>query len=176
MGALWRFMARAKGFPVAYLRRIMDTPRWLREARPAAAEADRPCKMPAVVGLVMLAVSCGYAAALFRDCARGRAPRALREKADWSESCLRSGAVGILGEFITGQVSLFGGRPALPGGQPVSEDRQNGCWWELSGIVTFALLNNVREWLSPGSLRRAERRLKAAGDQGPFLPPGKLDA
>ena len=87
-----------------------------------------------------------------------------------------SGAVGILGEFITGQVSLFGGRPALPGGQSVSEDRQNGCWWELSGIVTFALLNNVREWLSPGSLRRAERRLKAAGDQGPFLPPGKLDA
>ena len=176
VGALWRFMARAKGFPVAYLRRIMDTPRWLREARPAAAEADRPCKMPAVVGLVMLAVSCGYAAALFRDCARGQAPHAFREETDWPEICLCSGAVGILGEFITGQVSLFGGKPALPGGQPVSEDRQNGCWWELSGIVTFALLNNVREWLSPGSLRRAGRRLKAAGDQGPFLPPGKLDA
>ena len=162
--------------------------------------------MPGVLGFAMLAVSFGYAAMTLKDLARGQKPRDPRDKGTWIAACLQSGGLGIFGDFLFGEASRFGNSFAASAVGPVAgmvedlakipglvlhgDPRQardqfittaldNAPFanaWFARTALNYALLYHVKEWMSPGSLRRMERRMRKQQRREFFLPPSSVIA
>lgn len=162
--------------------------------------------MPGVLGFAMLAVSFGYAAMTLKDIARGQKPRDPRDKGTWIAACLQSGGLGIFGDFLFGEVSRFGnsgiaslagpvagmvesaakipalvlhGEPQQARDQFITTALNNTPFvnlWQTRAALNYALLYHIKEWMSPGSLRRMERRMKKQQRREFFLPPSSVIA
>ena len=172
--------------------------------RPGAAWDAVTRDMPGVLGFAMLAVSFGYAAMTLKDIARGQKPRDPRNRDTWLAACLQSGGLGIFGDFLFGEASRFGnsitaslagpvmgmvesyakipslalhGELGQASDQFISTTLDNMPFvnmWQLRAGLNYALLHHVKEWMSPGSLRRMERRLKKQQGREFFLPPSSV--
>ena len=159
--------------------------------------------MPGVLGFALLAASFGYTAMTLKDIARGQHPRDPRDMDAWLAACLQSGGLGIFGDFLFGEASRFGNSitaslagpvagmvesyakiPALALHGEIGQARDQAItttldslpfvnMWHTRAALNYALLYHVKEWLSPGSLRRMERRLKKQGRKF-FLPPSSV--
>ena len=161
--------------------------------------------MPGVLGFAMLAVSMGYAAMTLKDLARGQKPRDPRDKKTWIAACLQSGGLGIFGDYLFGEVSRFGnsgiaslgpvagmvesaakvpallfhGEPRQARDQFITTALDNAPFvnmWHTRTALNYALLYHVKEWMSPGSLRRMERRMRKQQRREFFLPPSSVIA
>ena len=162
--------------------------------------------MPGVLGFAMLAVSFGYAAMTLKDLARGQKPRDPRDKGTWIAACLQSGGLGIFGDYLFGEVSRFGnsgiaslagpvagmvesaakvpallfhGEPKQARDQFITTALDNAPFvnmWHTRTALNYALLYHVKEWMSPGSLRRMERRMRKQQRREFFLPPSSVIA
>lgn len=161
--------------------------------------------MPGVLGFAMLAVSFGYAAMTLKDLARGQKPRDPRNMETWLAACLQSGGLGIFGDFLFGETSRFGssftaaaagpvagmvedlakipglilhGEPKQARDQFITTALDNAPFvnmWYTRTALNYALLYHIKEWLSPGSLRRMDRRMKKKNRES-FLPPSSVIA
>lgn len=213
-GELWRAIMQFKGFPTAYMQRILGGRRWVRGDRqqgmrygldnlPGAAKDALTRDMGGLMGFVLSSVAFGYAAMTLKDLAKGRKPRSLEHKETWLAACMQSGGLGIFGDFMLSKVNRFGnnfaetavgplgdlaGDAITVGGQLVrgefvdaGEDALRLALnntpfvnlWYTRAALDWALLYNVREMLSPGSLRRAEKKMKKDFGQEYIISPAR---
>lgn len=144
---------------------------------------------PGFVGFVISSLAFGYAAMTAKDLAKGRTPRDPRKKETLLAAAMQSGGLGIFGDIFLGQVNRFGnslaetavgpigdiiGKVGTIGGELVRGDFANAGEDAINfGINNFPMINlwytrqaldwflfyHIREWQSPGTLRRAERKM-----------------
>lgn len=159
--------------------------------------------MGGLFGFVLSSVAFGYAAMTLKDISKGRTPRSLAEKETWMAALVQSGGAGIFGDFLFGSVNRFGnsfaetavgplggalGEVVKVSGELVRGDFANGAedtlrlamsnmpfvnLWYTRAALDWALLYHFREMLSPGTLRRTERKMKKEFGQTFILPPSE---
>lgn len=159
--------------------------------------------MGGLFGFVLSSVAFGYAAMTLKDISKGRTPRSLTEKETWMAALAQSGGAGIFGDFLFGSVNRFGNTFAetavgplggtLGEGVKVAGELLRGNFadgaedtlrlamsnapfvnlWFTRAALDWGLLYHVREMLSPGTLRRTERKMKSEFGQSFILPPSE---
>ena len=152
---------------------------------------------------MLSSVAFGYAAGVMKDISKGREPRSLKKEETWLAALVQSGGAGIFGDIFLGHANRFGNSPvhalagpladsagalALMGGEAVRKDWRNvghdlvryGMGhtpfvnlWYTRAALDWGVLYHVREMLSPGSLRRSEKKLKEEFNQEFLVRPSK---
>lgn len=213
-GELWRAAMQFKGFPLAYMHRVLGGRRWVRGERQASMRrsgwggiADTATTdITGSIGFVMASVAFGYAAGVLKDISKGRTPRDPRKMETWLSAVLQSGGAGIFGDIFLGTADrmgnsalsamagpLAGSIGGVGGLTQMTGEAARGDWknvghdaarwamghapfvnlWYTRSAVDWAFLFHVREMLSPGSLRRSERKLKEEFGQTYLFPPSR---
>ena len=154
--------------------------------------------VPGMIHFTLAAVALGYVSGAAKDIAKGREPRDAAKLETWMAAITQSGGLGILGDFLLGTTDRFGGQaagsllgPVLSSGSrllPITGQLARGefgdagadavRWtvdnapfvnlWYTRGALDYLLFFHLREALSPGTLQRAERKLKEEFNQGYF--------
>ena len=136
-----------------------------------------------------------------KDLSRGKKPRSPFLLETWLAEALQSGGAGIVGDFLFGKVNRFGNGLAetlagptvgliddviTVGGQLVRGDVVDAGedalrmalgnapfinLWYTRAALDWLLLYHVREMMSPGSLRRAENKMKKEFGQEYIISP-----
>lgn len=160
--------------------------------------------MGGLMGFVLSSVAFGYASMTLKDLAKGRKPRSLAHKETWLAAAMQSGGAGIFGDILFGKVNRFGnsfaetavgplggliGDAATLGGQLVRGDMADAGedtlrlamgnapfinLWYTRAALDWMLLYHVREMMSPGTLRRTERKMKKEFGQEFLFPPSQF--
>lgn len=141
----------------------------------------------------------GYLSMVAKDVAKGREPRDPNSRDTWQAAMLQGGGLGIYGDFIFGQFNRFG-RSALASlagptlGQFDDVMDLYSKWkagddaaaqavrWVVSNTpganlfytkaaLDYLILYQLQERMSPGYLRRMEKRLQEEQKQGFIVPP-----
>lgn len=187
-GEMYRAFALFKTFPVAYAQRVIS------QAVLGFGEGERGKQLAHIGGIIAMSTVLGYAAMTAKDLVRGYGPRDPSKPETWFAALAQGGGAGIYGDFFFGQGNRFGNSvletlagPALTGAANLigiwqrakSGDAKAGdalgvvlretpfinLWWARP-ILDALLLNSLREWASPGTLRRqARQREKDFGQQ-----------
>lgn len=201
-GELLRTILQFKAFPFTYGQRILMESRWQRASadRTRFVSGDPWGLMQFAVASVLF----GYLSGAAKDITKGREPRSLDKKETWIAALLQGGGLGIMGDFMFGQADRFGGQAiaslAGPGltelskimpisGQLVRGDFGNAGedalrlvtgnlpfanLWYTRSALDYMFFYHMREWMSPGTLRRTERKMKEDFNQTYFRL-GSLD-
>lgn len=201
-GELLRTILQFKAFPFTYGQRILMESRWQRASadRTRFVSGDPWGLMQFAVASVLF----GYLSGAAKDITKGRKPRSLDKKETWIAALLQGGGLGIMGDFMFGQADRFGGQAiaslAGPGltelskimpisGQLVRGDFGNAGedalrlvtgnlpfanLWYTRSALDYMFFYHMREWMSPGTLRRTERKMKEDFNQTYFRL-GSLD-
>jgi hypothetical protein len=189
LGEVVRFVAQFKSFPIAFTQRILSGRRWARNGR--------GFDLPGFTHFIAATLVLGYASMSAKDMAKGRSPKDPRRIGTWLAAAAQGGGAGIYGDFFLSEVNRFGGGlagtalgPGLGAGfdavemvnQLVHGDVDVGSnafyfalnnspfinLWYTRAALDWAVFNHVREMLSPGSIRRAQRRAKKEFGQEPL--------
>lgn len=200
-GTLWgealRFIAQFKTWPAAVIRQGIGRELYGGQGRAAA--------IAGVLHMAIGSAITGYLVMSLKDMLKGRTPRAPDTPATWEAALMQGGGLGILGDFLFGDYNRFGQNfsetllgPAL--GQGVSSiiDLWNRAkegkdlapeafrtalnntpfvnlfYTRLAADYLF--LWNVQEAMSPGFLRRYERRVQQQNRQTFWLSPSQTAA
>jgi len=199
MGETLRFLTQFKSFPIAYYQRILREQRWQR-----AADTNYSQKLLGLTHFASAAVAFGYISMTAKDFARGKEFRDPRKPETWFAAAVQSGGAGIFGDFLFGKVNRVGssfletmagptagtlGKAIGLGGQLVRGDIEDvGAdtarmavdntpfvnLWYTRMALDYAMLFHVREMLSPGTLRRTERRMQKEYGQEYFIKPSSV--
>lgn len=189
-GELARFVMQFKSFPIAYYQRNLRGRRFQAPGKGA--------DLPGIAHWIAGSLVFGYAAMSAKDIAKGRKPRDPRKLNTWTAAALQSGGAGIYGDFLLAKYNRFSGGPletaigptigtasnllemgskALHGdfdpGDLVYTAINNTPYinlWYTRMALDYAVLFHVREMLSPGTLRRTERRIKEDYNQEYMSP------
>ena len=159
--------------------------------------------IPGIVGFAASAFFFGYMSMTLKDLAKGQQPRDFTKKETLFAALAQSGGLGIYGDFFLGKVDRFGndfaGTLAGPTfgaiGDAVKvvgsairgefgdagEDALRLAiantpfinMWYTKAAVDWLILYHIREALSPGSLARAERRMKEDYNQEYLFSPSQ---
>lgn len=181
IGEVWRFMSQFKSFPIAYTQRIL-----IPAIRGRGAERQRD--FGGIAHLIVMSTIFGYASMTSKDWIKNRTMKDPTNPETWAAAFLQGGGLGIAGDFLFSKNDRFGGGMAakavgpFPGtvfdGIELYQDMTRGdakagdafyfainntpfanLWWLRAGL-DFAVLNQFQEYLSPGTLRRREGRIK----------------
>lgn len=188
-GELWRFLTQFKAFPVAYTYKILGRARYGR----AGIRPD----YGALPHIIASSLVLGYVAMAGKDFLKNRTPKDPTLPETWIAAMLQGGGLGLYGDFLFGQADRFGGgfgasllppASSLPlalvdlwhkvrAGEAKAGDAFYpilnsipflNLWWARSAL-DLAILNQLQEWVSPGSLRRREQPLINLVDPGHAL-------
>lgn len=191
LGEVVRFVAQFKSFPVAYTQRILGGRRW--------ARTGRGFDMPGFTHFIAAGLALGYASMAAKDITKGRTPKDPAKVETWLAAAAQGGGAGIWGDFLLSKYNRFGGGPidtlagpalgsagdlvkmgsrAIHGDIDLRGDAfrlalDNAPFINLfytRAALDWAVLNHVREMLSPGTLRRADRRMEQEFGQKPLWP------
>ena len=161
-------------------------------------------EMLGLANLIAWNTAFGYLALSAKDIAKGREPRDPLSHKTFMASMVQGGGMGIYGDFIFGDMkSRFGGGPIstlmgptassfgslvdlgmrLRDGDPVAAQTLNfmvnhtpgGNLFYTRWALDYLILNQIRENLSPGYLRRQEKRMKEELDQEFIVPPRSVN-
>lgn len=150
-----------------------------------------------IVGATVL----GYASLVIRDLIKGRNPRDPTDPKTWTAAFLQGGAGTIYGDFAFGEFNRFG-RSALAslagptfaqiddvmevigrirsGEDPLAQgfrlfmnNMPGQNLWYSRMALDYLILYQIQEALSPGYLRRMEKRIKNENKQTFWLRPQK---
>lgn len=154
--------------------------------------------------LIASMTAMGYMAMVMKDIAKGRTPRDPTDAKTWGAAFLQGGGMGIYGDFLFGQVNRYGSSPLATFGGPVAGDaaaaydtynafihgdvetggerlfkfgKENTPFINIfyaRAALDYLIFYRIQEWMSPGSLRRMERKLKTENDQEFLLPPSQV--
>lgn len=143
----------------------------------------------------------GYVSMSAKDLIKGKEPKPLDDPRTWAASFIFSGAGGILGDFIfndfqgygKGVMDVVGGPTgdliqdwaswltALAKGDDAAAKAFNNAirmapyanLWYTRTMIDYMFIYNIENFLSPGVLRRRERRMKREYNQtySPMMRP-----
>lgn len=145
----------------------------------------------------------GYGAMILKDLAKGRTPRDPNDVKTWMAAMTQGGGLGIYGDFLFGDMkNRFGGTPISTLAGPTAgafEDLldlyqrfrdgddtaaqafrfavSNTPFANLfytRAALDYLVLYNISEMMSPGYLRRMERRVEKDNAQQFLLPPSAV--
>ena len=188
-GEAIRFIMQFKSFPITFLSKV-----WGRELY-SKGKADKL----ALLAIMTTTTLMGYVSGMAKDLAKGKEPRDPFSSKTWLQAMLQGGGLGIMGDFVFGEYNRYGrsfldtaAGPTFGALSDVAETfakARTGEDFSASLLNTtlsntpFANLFYVREPLnrlfiyglqedlSPGYLRRMERRMKKDNDQEFLIRP-----
>lgn len=193
LGIAMRLWASFKGFPTAMLVRT-----WGRELY---GGQGRWGAMSGIVQMVVASTVLGYASITIRDLIKGRNPRDPTDPATWLAAFIQGGGGTIYADFAFGEFNRYG-RSALASfagptfGQAddifsiIGELREGKDFgpelfrlvtnnipgqniWYTRAALDFGILYQIQEALSPGYLKRMEKRIKQENKQTFWLKPSE---
>jgi hypothetical protein len=195
LGEALRFVGQFKSFPIAYTQKMLKARRF------QAGEGFDPA---GIANLIAGTLVLGYASMTMKDLVRGKEPRDPAKMATWFAAALQGGGAGIYGDYIFSKYDRFGGQlatsmlgPSLGSAAHVVEtgrrlvrgDVKGGDMlkvaldntpfinlWYTRAALDYMVLYHLQEMLSPGTLRRRERKLKEEYNQEYILPPSNVIA
>lgn len=188
-GEAIRSILQFKGFPIAFTRRVLG-----RAIRGQTGQ-ERVVYIAKLIGTLAVA---GYLSQVAKDASRGLEPKDPTEMATITQALLQSGAAGVYGDFLFGSINRFGnstletlagpsvttiadlwniGRETVTGDVGAKEAFDSvlqqipgqNIWWARTAL-DLLVLNDLRESLSPGYLRRRDRFARETYGQERFLP------
>lgn len=191
-GEFQRTISLFKSFPIAYAQRVLAAS--IHGYRPG----ERGRQATHVASLIAVSTLLGYVSMTAKDGNRGYAPRDPTHWKTWLAAMAQGGGIGIYGDFLFGQGNRFGNSSletlAGPFGsgaanlvnifQRVKEgDAKAGdalgvvlretpfinLWWARLAL-DVSILNSVREWASPGTLRRQAQQRERDFGQSRWAP------
>lgn len=194
-GEFFRTVMQFKSFPLAYMNRMFGGTRW----RKAGRNTDVVGATMLAAGMATF----GYIAMTLKDLASGKTPRSPENMETWYAALLQSGGLGIMGDFILGENNRFGGSVGATLGGPslsTAEDlakmvsklthgdpdigsealrltKANTPYanlWYTKAATDYLLWYHLREMVSPGSVRRMERRIDKDFNQSFIVPPSDV--
>ena len=154
--------------------------------------------VPAVVHFFLATTALGYVSMVAKDISKGRSPRNPWSLDTIGASFMQGGGLGLLGDFFLGTADRFGNQLTANMVGPVPTELSNlavmtgqlaqGKFGEAGETAVRTITNNLpfvnlwylragmdyminyrlREWMSPGTLKRAERKLKEENNQTYF--------
>lgn len=192
-GEAFRFMMQFKQFPITAITKL-----WGR-ALYSKGKAD----IPALIQLALVSGGFGYIAMTAKDLVAGKKPKDPTKKETILAAFTQGGGYGILGDFLFADANQYGGGPVatLAGptagtfedifkitskfmrgetdvaAQAVRTTRQNiplQNLFYLRPAIDYLMMYQIQEELSPGYLRRMERRMKRDYNQEYWLRPSDV--
>lgn len=155
-----------------------------------------------VAQLFLWATAFGYLSMQTKLMLRGQTPRPADNVSTWTAAMAQGGGLGILGDFLFGEYNRFGNTPATSLAGPFASDAAQAI--NLFGltkqgdakaadyfnfainhtpymnlhvvrpVMDFLILNQMREWMSPGSLQRYQQRVKEEQGNDFIIPPSQF--
>ena len=190
-GEAVRTVFQFKGFPLAFTRRILG--------RAIYGPGSKKQKAWHGAKLISTLAIAGYLSQVAKDASRGLEPKDPTEPATILQALLQSGAAGVYGDFLFNVGgSRFGntaletaGGPTLTtladivnlyqagvAGEATGKEAFDSIWqnvpfqnlWYARTAMDMLVLNELREALSPGYMRRRERFTREAYGQESVIP------
>lgn len=195
MGEVARLFWQFKSYSVAFL-----TKAWGREiygrGTPSVTGA-----IANIAPMILTTTALGYLAMSLKDMLKGKTPRPVDDFATWTAAMTQGGGLGIYGDFMFGNYNRFGTSfwatvlgPTAGNVEDVAKlwaAARNGDdtaakslrliqnnlpfanLFYLRPALDYMLLYDLQEAVSPGSVRRLERKIKKENDQQFFMPPSE---
>lgn len=188
-GEAIRFIMQFKSFPITFISKV-----WGREAY-SKGKADRLAMISIAATMTLM----GYVAMSAKDIARGKEPRNPFDTSTWLAAFLQGGGAGIFGDFLFGEYNRYGrgfletaAGPAASamsdiastfakirtgedfGASALNTALSNTPFLNLFYIrepLNRMFIYSLQEYLSPGYLKRMERRMKKENDQEFYIKP-----
>lgn len=193
-GELLRFVMQFKGYPVAFARQVLG-----REIYGRGAQAFGEGSVLGLAQIIAATTVMGYGAMAAKDALKGKKPRDPSDYKTILAAMVQGGGAGIYGDFLFGEFNRFGRSPLeslagpvagtgeevvqmwaklirgeADGGQALRMAFNNTPYLNLfyaRPVLDYAILYNMQEAVSPGTLRRLERNAKKTQGQEYWLPP-----
>lgn len=202
-GEFLRFIGEFKAFPVTALQKAWGREIYGRGSKSLGeALRNGHGEVLGIANLIVWSTVFGYLSMSAKDLAKGRTPRDPLDHKTWLAAMAQGGGAGIYGDFLFGEVrNRFGGGIVSTMAGPTAGNVEDlaDLWGRLrEGDDTAAaafrlLLNNtpflnmfysrialdylflwrVQEWLSPGAIRRMERRIEKENAQTFLVRPSQ---
>jgi len=193
-GEAIRFVSQFKSFPIAYYQRVLR--------RGAMRVPGKGADVAGMAHYLVGALTLGYITMTAKDLSKGRAPRDPRKLETWFAAAVQSGGAGIYGDFLFAQYNRFGGGPVSTAAGPTAGTAgdliqiasgllrgeadagdllylglNNAPYlnlWYTRAALDYGVLFHLREMVSPGTLRRMERRMEKEWGQEYMVPPSEV--
>lgn len=196
-GEAIRYIMQFKGFPIAFSERILG--RAIKGQR-GATVAQRRLQAAGHLGTVIVGMTvAGYMSNMMKDAAKGLwPPRDPFKPSTITDAMLSGGGMGIYGDFLLGRASTFGntaietaaGPAVTTAGQALAlfyqareGNAKAGKALDLAisntpfanlfytrPVLDYLILNEMREWASPGYLARRNKARRNRYGQEYLLP------
>lgn len=207
-GEFFRFAWQFKSFPVTYYQRIMKEGRWRHASKISRGNQTVMSRITddplAMIHFFLSTTVLGYVSMTAKDLSRGKEPRNPLKPETMIASMLQGGGLGLLGDFMFGEVNRFGNQHAANIVGPVISEATNFITifsslvrgdlegagetaitttmnnmpfvnlWYTRMALDYLIQYRLREYMSPGTLKRSERKMKEKFDQE-YLKIGKFD-
>ncbi len=192
-GEALRLIMQFKAFPVTMIQRTLG--------REFYGYGGDPGRFVGLAHMAVASVIFGYVAMSAKDLIKGRSPRDPQNPETWLAAAMQGGGAGIFGDFMFGKFNRFGQDLLTTAAGPTAGTINDvGALWAsvirgedigaqtlrtvlantpfanlfwLRPAMDYLFLYQVQEALSPGYLRRMERRLERENNQRFFLPPSQ---
>lgn len=191
-GELLRFLVQFKRYPIAFTQRVLG------RAVYGFSAGQRGEQTMHLGSIIVLTAVAGYVAMSAKDVLAGRTLRDPTKLNTVLAALVQGGGAGIYGDFLFGHANRFNNTPlenvAGPtlgaaaslvrlaqqvrsgdarGGEALNLALQNTplvSLWYARPVLDFLILNAARDALSPGFLRRQERRWQEEFGQHSYRP------
>ena len=200
-GEFARFIGQFKSFPIAVLQKAVGREVFGRGSNTLGeALKNGNGEMLGLAQMFLWTTLFGYGAMTAKDLFRGKTPRDPLDPRTMVAAALQGGALGIYGDFLFGEMkNRFGGGPITtllgptvgtandildvlgriksgedPTAQGVRVILNNAPFINLfytRAALDYLILYQIQEALSPGYLRRLERRVREENEQEFLIPP-----
>jgi hypothetical protein len=201
-GEVLRFVMQFKGFPIAFTERVLGRAAM---GGPGETAGQRfMSNIPHIGTLMATLTAAGYLSMTLKDAARGYWPPREPNAKTLAAAAMQGGAMGIFGDFLFADVNRFGNSaletmagPGFSDFAKLNNMFRKSVRGETKGLEAFNLLhdnvpmlnlwytrvatevlyaNAMREWLSPGYLRRRDANRFKQYKQERMTPDNLRDA
>jgi hypothetical protein len=201
-GEVLRFVMQFKGFPIAFTERVLG--RAVMGGPGETAGQRFMSNIPHIGTLMATLTAAGYLSMTLKDAARGYWPPREPNAKTLAAAAMQGGAMGIFGDFLFADVNRFGNSaletmagPGFSDFAKLNNMFRKSVRGETKGLEAFNLLhdnvpmlnlwytrvatevlyaNAMREWLSPGYLRRRDANRYKQYKQERMTPDNLRDA
>lgn len=200
-GELLSHLVLFKSFPAAVIQKIVAREVYGRGANTVAeALRNRNGEMVGLAHLIVTTTALGYLSMTAKDLAKNRTPRDPEDYRTWLAAATQGGGLGIFGDFLFGDMkNRYGGGAISTLAGPTAgtaesivdifqrardgDDTAAQAYrvilnntpfinlFYTRAAMDYLILNDIAEQLSPGYMRRMEKRLQKENEQGFLFPP-----
>lgn len=192
-GELLRFIGQFKMFSISVIAKSLP--------REVHASGSAVSKVGNIAQLMIGATVLGYMSMSLKDLSKGKKPRPLEDAKTWEAAMLQGGGLGIYGDFLFGEYDRYGAGllaslagPTLSKVDPIGRMFSEATKGKLKAAEIFQFAKNntpfinlfytraaldylflygIQEQLTPGFLRRMEKRIMEDNGQEFILPPSQ---